>query len=132
MSPAIEEVWFRGWILPALTVRGLSPGAAITLSALAFAAIHFIPPEPDHIWFGVCCGISYVQRCVSPLHCVPILLPLPLPTSALPTRLLSLSNPDSDDIHLPCNYHVFTCVDRPLSALPADPCSQPPCPAAAH
>jgi len=46
VTPAIfEEIFFRGYLLPALRTR-MSPAAAIVLSAVAFGLFHGINPNP--------------------------------------------------------------------------------------
>lgn len=40
IGPAVEEMIFRGWMLPALRARGLSWGLAIAISSLAFGMLH--------------------------------------------------------------------------------------------
>lgn len=40
IGPAVEEIVFRGWMLPALRARGLSWGVAIAVSSLVFGAMH--------------------------------------------------------------------------------------------
>eukprot|EP00802_Teleaulax_amphioxeia_P018029 Tamp_18206.p1 GENE.Tamp_18206~~Tamp_18206.p1 ORF type:complete len:379 (+),score=46.38 Tamp_18206:86-1222(+) len=61
LSPIVEELFFRGYLIPALVVRGLSGPVAVATSACAFAAVHLSPGEVDHVWFGVMCGVAYAS-----------------------------------------------------------------------
>lgn len=40
IGPVVEEMVFRGWMLPALRARGMSWGAAIALSSVVFGLLH--------------------------------------------------------------------------------------------
>jgi CAAX protease family protein len=56
LAPVCEELAFRGHLLSALQLR-LRPGAAIGLSALAFAALHLDPVRlPGLLFLGVLYG----------------------------------------------------------------------------
>jgi membrane protease YdiL (CAAX protease family) len=61
LSPVVEEFFFRGFLIPALVVRGLSGRVAILTSAIVFAVVHLNPSEIDHVWFGVMCGVAYAN-----------------------------------------------------------------------
>lgn len=70
LAPIAEEIVFRGAILKSLLNSRLSVGAAITISALFFALIHFNPAQMPHAFLvGLLLGWMY-QRTGSILPCV--------------------------------------------------------------
>lgn len=60
-APIAEELFFRGWALPAL--REVAPTwVAVLLSASLFAAIHFHPPAvPIYLLYGVILAWVYLR-----------------------------------------------------------------------
>lgn len=70
LAPIAEEIVFRGAILKSLLNSPLSAGAAITVSAVLFALIHFNPAQMPHAFLvGLLLGWMY-QRTGSILPCV--------------------------------------------------------------
>ncbi|MAL09109.1 MAG: hypothetical protein CMF74_05520 [Maricaulis sp.] len=64
IGPAVEEMIFRGWMLPALRARGLGWIAAIALSSLLFGALHSpagLLPFVYTTLVGISAGILRVQ-----------------------------------------------------------------------
>lgn len=69
LAPLGEEIFFRGYLLPALE-RALGPAGAILLSALAFAGIHGNAPAlPAYLVYGI--ALAVAARRSGSLH-VPI------------------------------------------------------------
>ena len=69
LAPLGEEVFFRGYLLPALTTA-LGPPFGILLSAVAFAAIHaHAPAFPAYLLYGL--ALALAARRTGSLH-VPI------------------------------------------------------------
>ena len=60
LAPFAEEIVFRGAILKSLLQSRLSVGAAVTLSAVLFALIHFNPAQMPHAFLiGLLLGWMY-------------------------------------------------------------------------
>ena len=61
LAPMLEEVVFRGFLLPSLTKWVPAP-AAVGLSSLLFAAAHFAPRDaPQLLALGCVLGFAYVR-----------------------------------------------------------------------
>ena len=73
MAPVVEEVAFRGVAFGAIVARGLSPGAAIMLSSLAFAFSH-LQYSPAAMFVVFLSGVGFaVLRLMSGTVIVPII-----------------------------------------------------------
>lgn len=68
-APILEEILFRGLLLPAISRVVRSPALGITINSLAFAMIH---PQGAPLWFalaavgGMCAVLTYQTRSLLP------------------------------------------------------------------
>ena len=61
IGPYIEEVVFRGWLLPALVKRMGGWGLPILISSLMFGGLHVFVGAPVMVYttvLGICAGLA--------------------------------------------------------------------------